>query len=170
MVSMLSVHDSNNIFLVAWDRLWTILVGVLSAVIFNYLFTPKRDQAPITVLKNQINQQFYTILHRALHKKEAIKPDDIHHLWQQIASYDEQLEANRIGWRYHRKQVTQARQRLIAQSQILLHLTQFKSIAAFPFPDQEPSEREWKHLLSLCPNGPLKIFWSRSITQLKALR
>lgn len=156
MVSMLSVHDSNNIFLVAWDRLWTILVGVLSAVIFNYLFTPKRDQAPITVLKNQINQQFYTILHRALHKKEAIKPDDIHHLWQQIASYDEQLEANRIGWRYHRKQVTQARQRLIAQSQILLHLTQFKSIAAFPFPDQEPSEREWKHLLSLCPNGPLK--------------
>ncbi|EML1937624.1 FUSC family protein [Providencia sp. 21OH12SH02B-Prov] len=156
MVSMLSVHDTNNIFMVAWDRFWTILVGVLSAVIFNYLFTPKRDQAPATVLKNQIDQRFYAVLHHALNKKESVKQEDIDTLWQQIASYDELLEANRIGWRYHRKQVVQARQRLIAQSQILLHLAQFRSIAAFPFPEHEPSEKEWKHLLFLCPNGPLK--------------
>lgn len=156
MVSMLSVHDANNPFIVAWDRLWTILVGVLCAVIFNYLFTPKRDQVPITVLQQQITQQFYAIMHRTLDKKELIKQSDMDFLWQKIAHYDELLEANRIGWHSHRKQVVKARQQLIAQCQILLHLQQYQEIAAFPFPEKAPTDQQWKHLLSLCPNGLLK--------------
>lgn len=156
MVSMLSVHATDNIFAVAWDRFWTILVGVLCAVLFNFLFTPKREQASIIALKQQIDQQFYTILHRSLYRKESIKQQDIDTLWQQMATYDEQLEANRIGWRYHRKQVVKARQQLLAQSQILLQLDKFKEVAAFPFPATQPTESQWKHILSLCPNGILK--------------
>lgn len=156
MVSMLSAHGTDNLFMVAWDRLWTILVGVLSAVIFNFLFTPKREQEPVIALKNQINTLFYQILHQALEQKSPIKRQDIEQLWQTMASYEDVLEANRIGWRYHRKQVAKARQKLIFQSQILLHLAQFQSLPSFYFPPQEPTETQWKHILSLCPNGILK--------------
>ncbi|MEQ5205243.1 FUSC family protein, partial [Providencia rettgeri] len=110
----------------------------------------------IIALKQQIDQQFYQILHRSLYRKESIEQQDIDILWQQMAAYDEQLEANRIGWRYHRKQVVKARQQLLAQSQILLQLDTFKGIAAFPFPATQPTELQWKHILSLCPNGVLK--------------
>lgn len=110
MVSMLSVHATNNLFFVAWDRFWTILVGVLCAIVFNFLFTPKREQTAIIALKQKIDTQFYTILHRSLYKKEPIAKHEIDTLWQQMTTYDEQLEANRIGWRYHRKQVAKARQ------------------------------------------------------------
>ncbi|MFD1093022.1 FUSC family protein [Providencia vermicola] len=157
MVSMLSVHSTDSLFMVAWDRLWTILVGVLSAVVFNFLFTPKREQEPVIALKNQVDTQFYPILHQALEQKRPIKQQDIDQLWQTMASYEEILEANRIGWRYHRKQVAKARQKLIFQSQILLHLEQFQSMPPFYFPSQEPTDRQWKHLLSLCPNGVLKL-------------
>ncbi|HGN1706449.1 TPA: FUSC family protein [Providencia rettgeri] len=156
MVSMLSVHSTDNLFMVAWDRLWTILVGVLSAVVFNFLFTPKREQASIITLKNQIDTQFYQVLHLILEKKSSVKQQDIHQLWQAMASYEDILEANRIGWRYHRKQVAKARQKLIFQSQILLHLEQFHSMPSFYFPSQEPTDTQWKHILFLCPNGVLK--------------
>lgn len=72
MVSMLSVHITDNLFMVAWDRLWTILVGVLSAVVFNFLFTPKREQEPVITLKNQVDTLFYQILHRTLEKKNQL--------------------------------------------------------------------------------------------------
>ncbi|USR65172.1 FUSC family protein [Providencia stuartii] len=157
MVSMLSVHSTDGLFMVAWDRLWTILVGVLSAVVFNFLFTPKREQEPVIALKNQVDTQFYPILHQALEQKSPIKQQDIDQLWQTMTSYEDILEANRIGWRYHRKQVAKARQKLIFQSQILLHLEQFQSMPPFYFPSQEPTDRQWKHLLSLCPNGVLKM-------------
>lgn len=157
MVSMLSVHSTDGLFMVAWDRLWTILVGVLSAVVFNFLFTPKREQEPVIALKNQVDTQFYSILHQALEQKNPIKQQDIDQLWQAMTSYEDILEANRIGWRYHRKQVAKARQKLIFQSQILLHLEQFQSMPPFYFPSQEPTDRQWKHLLSLCPTGVLKM-------------
>lgn len=157
MVSMLSVHSTDNLFMVAWDRLWTILVGVLSAVVFNFLFTPKREQEPVIALKNQVDTQFYQILHQALEQKKPVKQQDTDQLWQTMASYEDILEANRIGWRYHRKQVAKARQKLISQSQILLHLEQFQSMPPFYFPSQEPTDTQWKHLLSLCPNGVLKM-------------
>ncbi|HDN2513437.1 TPA: FUSC family protein [Providencia rettgeri] len=156
MVSMLSVHSTDNLFMVAWDRLWTILVGVLSAVIFNVLFTPKREQEAVITLRNQVDTQFYQILHHTLDRKSQTKPQDIDQLWQAMASYEEILEANRIGWRYHRKQVAKARQKLISQSQILLHLEQCQSLPSFYFPPQEPTSTQWKHILSLCPNGILK--------------
>lgn len=156
MVSMLSIHDTDNLFTVAWDRLWTILVGVLSAVIFNFLLTPKRKQEPIIALRDQVNTLFYQILHNALELKKPVKQQDIEQLWQIMASYEEMLEANRIGWRYHRKQVAKARQKLISQSQILLHLDKYQTIAPFYFPAQEPTSTQWKQLLSLCPNGILK--------------
>ncbi|HHR6053533.1 TPA: FUSC family protein [Providencia alcalifaciens] len=156
MVSMLSVHATNNLFFVAWDRFWTILVGVLCAIVFNFLFTPKREQTAIIALKQKIDTQFYTILHRSLYKKEPIAKHEIDTLWQQMTTYDEQLEANRIGWRYHRKQVAKARQQLFFQSQILLQLEHVKNIAAFPFPKIQPTEQQWKHILSVCPNGVLK--------------
>ncbi len=73
-----------------------------------------------------------------------------------MASYDEILETHRIGWRYHRKQVAKARQKLMFQSQILLHLDKYQSIAPFYFPALEPTETQWKHILSLCPAGVLK--------------
>lgn len=69
MVSMLSVHSTDDLFMVAWDRLWTILVGVLSAVVFNFLFTPKREQEPVITLKNQIDTQFYQVMHQVIEKK-----------------------------------------------------------------------------------------------------
>ncbi|MEQ4693728.1 FUSC family protein [Providencia manganoxydans] len=156
MVSMLSIHDTNNLFAVAWDRLWTILVGVLSAVVFNFLFTPKRQQEPIIALRDQINTQFYQILHDVLELKKPVKKQVIEQLWQLMTSYEEMLEANRIGWRYHRKQVAKARQKLISQSQILLHLDNYLTIAPFYFPPQEPTNTQWKQILSLCPNGLLK--------------
>ncbi len=37
------------------------------------------------------------------------------------------------------------------QSQILLHLDKYQSIAPFYFPALEPTETQWKHILSLCP-------------------
>ncbi|NHX33091.1 FUSC family protein, partial [Escherichia coli] len=129
MVSMLSVHMTDNLFMVAWDRLWTILVGVLSAVVFNFLFTPKREQEPVITLKNQVDTLFYQILHRTLEKKKPIKLQEIDQLWQVMTSYEEILETNRIGWHYHRKQVAKARQKLMFQSQILLHLDKYQSIA-----------------------------------------
>ncbi|MEQ5204088.1 FUSC family protein [Providencia rettgeri] len=156
MVSMLSVHITDNLFMVAWDRLWTILVGVLSAVVFNFLFTPKREQEPVITLKNQVDTLFYQILHRTLEKKKPIKSQEIDQLWQVMTSYEEILETNRIGWHYHRKQVAKARQKLMFQSQILLHLDKYQSIAPFYFPAQEPTNTQWKHILSLCPNGVLK--------------
>ncbi|ENN8377387.1 FUSC family protein [Providencia rettgeri] len=156
MVSMLSVHMTDNLFMVAWDRLWTILVGVLSAVVFNVLFTPKREQEPVITLKNQVDILFYQILHRTLEKKKPIKLQEIDQLWQVMTSYEEILETNRIGWHYHRKQVAKARQKLMFQSQILLHLDKYQSIAPFYFPAQEPTNTQWKHILSLCPNGVLK--------------
>ncbi|HHE6471055.1 TPA: FUSC family protein [Providencia rettgeri] len=156
MVSMLSVHITDNLFMVAWDRLWTILVGVLSAVVFNFLFTPKREQEPVITLKNQVDTLFYQILHRTLEKKSPIKSQEINQLWQVMTSYEEILETNRIGWHYHRKQVAKARQKLIFQSQILLHLDKYQSVAPFYFPAQEPTDTEWKYILSLCPNGVLK--------------
>lgn len=73
-----------------------------------------------------------------------------------MTSYEEILETNRIGWHYHRKQVAKARQKLMFQSQILLHLDKYQSIAPFYFPAQEPTNTQWKHILSLCPNGVLK--------------
>lgn len=157
MVSMLSVHMTDNLFMVAWDRLWTILVGVLSAVVFNFLFTPKREQEPVITLKNQVDTLFYQILHRTLEKKKPIKSQEIDQLWQVMTSYEEILETNRIGWHYHRKQVAKARQKLMFQSQILLHLDKYQSIAPFYFPAQEPADKEWKYILSLCPNGVLKM-------------
>lgn len=156
MVSMLSVHSTDDLFMVAWDRLWTILVGVLSAVVFNFLFTPKREQEPVITLKNQIDTQFYQVMHQVIEEKKPIKQQDIEQLWQAMVSYEDILEANRIGWRYHRKQVAKARQKLISQSQILLHLEQFQSMPSFYFPSQEPTDTQWKHILSLCPNGALK--------------
>lgn len=157
MVSMLSVHITDNLFMVAWDRLWTILVGVLSAVIFNFLFTPKREQDNVITLKNQTDMLFFQILHDSLEKKRPIKQHEIDHLWQTMASYEEILETHRIGWRYHRKQVAKARQKLMFQSQILLHLDKYQPIAPFYFPAQEPTDTQWKHILSLCPNGVLKM-------------
>lgn len=157
MVSMLSVHMTDNLFMVAWDRLWTILVGVLFAVVFNFLFTPKREQEPVITLKNQVDTLFYQILHRTLEKKKPIKSQEIDQLWQVMTSYEEILETNRIGWHYHRKQVAKARQKLMFQSQILLHLDKYQSIAPFYFPAQEPADKEWKYILSLCPNGVLKM-------------
>ncbi|WP_272695004.1 FUSC family protein [Providencia sp. PROV144] len=157
MVSMLSVHMTDNLFMVAWDRLWTILVGVLSAVVFNFLFTPKREQESVITLKNQVDTLFYQILHRTLEKKKPIKSQEIDQLWQVMTSYEEILETNRIGWHYHRKQVAKARQKLMFQSQILLHLDKYQSIAPFYFPAQEPADKEWKYILSLCPNGVLKM-------------
>ncbi|EML0363406.1 FUSC family protein [Providencia rettgeri] len=157
MVSMLSVHITDNLFMVAWDRLWTILVGVLSAVVFNVLFTPKREQEPVITLKNQVDILFYQILHRTLEKKKPIKSQEIDQLWQVMTSYEEILETNRIGCHYHRKQVAKARQKLMFQSQILLHLDKYQSIAPFYFPAQEPADKEWKYILSLCPNGVLKM-------------
>ncbi|MEW2739144.1 FUSC family protein [Providencia sp. PROV130] len=157
MVSMLSVHITDSLFMVAWDRLWTILVGVLSAVVFNFLFTPKREQESVITLKNQVDTLFYQILHHTLEKKKPIKSQEIDQLWQVMTSYEEILETNRIGWHYHRKQVAKARQKLMIQSQILLHLDKYQSIAPFYFPAQEPTDTQWKHILSLCPNGVLKM-------------
>ncbi|WP_369309461.1 FUSC family protein [Providencia rettgeri] len=156
MVSMLSIHSTDNLFMVAWDRLWTILVGVFSAVVFNFLFTPKREQETVIALREQINNQFYPILHAALERKNHVNQQDINALWQKMASYEDLLEANRIGWHHHRKAVAKARQTLISQSQILLHIDKYSAIAPFYFPDQEPTTRQWKHLLSLCPSGTLK--------------
>lgn len=156
MVSMLSVHATDNIFSVAWDRFWTILVGVSCAIMFNLLFTPNREKNSVVALKQQIDQQFYQILHRSIYRKECIEKKDIDTLWQKMVTYDEQLEANRIGWCYHRKQVVKARQQLFAQSQILLQIDKFKGGTAFPFPAIQPTESQWKHILSLCPNGVLK--------------
>lgn len=153
MVSLLSTSNPDNVWLLGLDRFLTVFVGVITAVVIGYFFTPKIQSHPI---RNQLHHLTLDSLNAVLKHINRPEKNDFasgHVLLQKMALLDEQLDAHAIGSLSSRRKVKKARQLVLAQLNLMVFLQNHPALNASPALQQQLQQQlnHLQHEESLSP-------------------